>query len=151
MMETTLLSYGYIGLFIVSFLASTILPLGSEAMVSSLIIKNFNILHVVLVASIGNYLGSCTNYYIGRGGRLYVIQKYFRVTPAQLKHAERWFEKYGSWSLLFTWLPIVGDALPIAAGMVRLRFVIFSILVFIGKLLRYAALAYLVHTGKLLL
>jgi membrane protein YqaA with SNARE-associated domain len=151
MLESILLPYGYPGLFIASFLASTILPLGSEAFVLLLITKNFNIYYVILVASIGNFLGACTSYYIGFAGRLHVIEKYFGVSRSQLTRAEKWFTKYGSWSLLFTWLPIVGDALPVMAGIMELKFVMFSILVFIGKFLRYAALAYIVVAGKGLL
>lgn len=151
MLESVLLSHGYAGLFLASFLASTILPMGSEALVILLITRNFNIFYVVMVASIGNYLGACTSYYIGIAGRMHVIRRYFRGTPAQLDRAERWFEKYGSWSLLFTWLPVFGDALPVVAGMVGLRFMIFSFFVFTGKFLRYAGLVYLVYAGKGLL
>ena len=148
MVDTILLPYGYPGLFLASFLASTILPLGSEAFVILLITKNFNIYYVILVASVGNFLGACTSYYIGFAGRMHVIEKYFGVSESQLERAEKWFTKYGSWSLLFTWLPVVGDALPIMAGIMELKIVMFSILVFIGKFLRYAALAYIVVAGK---
>jgi membrane protein YqaA with SNARE-associated domain len=151
MLESILLPYGYPGLFIASFLASTILPLSSEAFVLLLITKNFNVIYIILVASVGNFLGACTSYYIGFAGRLHVIEKYFGVSRSQLTRAEKWFTKYGSWSLLFTWLPIVGDALPVMAGIMELKFVMFSILVFIGKFLRYAALAYIVVAGKGLL
>lgn len=151
MLESILLPYGYPGLFIASFLASTILPLGSEAFVVLLITKNFNVIYIILVASVGNFLGACTSYYIGFAGRLHVIEKYFGVSRSQLTRAEKWFTKYGSWSLLFTWLPIVGDALPVMAGIMELKFAMFSILVFIGKFLRYAALAYIVVAGKGLL
>lgn len=64
-----------------------------------------------------------------------------------MEHAQVWFEKYGSWSLLLTWVPVLGDALPVVAGMMKLKFGLFSILVFAGKLLRYGALAYLVYIG----
>ncbi|TFH42728.1 MAG: DedA family protein, partial [ANME-2 cluster archaeon] len=116
-----------------------------------LITKNFNIYYVILVASVGNFLGACTSYYIGFAGRMHVIEKYFGVSSSQLERAERWFTKYGSWSLLFTWLPIVGDALPIMAGIMELKFVMFSILVFIGKFLRYVVLVYILVAGKGLL
>lgn len=151
MLESLLIPYGYPGLFLASFLASTIFPLGSEAFVVLLITRNFNIYYVILVASVGNFLGACTSYYIGFAGRMHVIEKYFGVSSSQLERAERWFTKYGSWSLLFTWLPIVGDALPIMAGIMELKFVMFSILVFIGKFLRYAAIVYIVVAGKGLL
>ena len=143
------LTYGYPSLFLVSFLASTVLPAISEPFVFLLITKNFNIYSVVLVASVGNFLGACTSYYIGFAGRMHIIQKYFRFSD--LEKAEARFKKYGSWLLLFTWLPLVGDALPVMAGIMKLRFTIFSILVFIGKFLRYAVLAYLITAGKGLL
>lgn len=150
-LDSLLPTYGYPGLFLVSFLASTVLPLSSEAFVVLLITRNFNIYSVILVASVGNFLGACTSYYIGLAGRMHIIQKYFRVSDVHLEHAEGWFKKYGSWSLLFTWLPVVGDALPVMAGIMELKFTIFSILVFTGKFLRYAALAYMVTAGKGLL
>jgi len=142
-----LLPYGYPGLFLASFLASTVLPLGSEGVVILLIARNFNIFSVVLVATVGNYLGACTSYYIGLAGRTQLIGKYLHINASQMEHARVWFEKYGSWSLLLTWVPVLGDALPVVAGMMKLKFGLFSILVFAGKLLRYGALAYLVHTG----
>lgn len=151
MLESILMPYGLAGLFLASFMASTILPLGSEAFVILLISRGFNLFHVVVVASIGNYLGACTGYYIGLMGRTGVVEKYFGIPSARLEQAGTWFGKYGSWSLLFTWLPLVGDALPIAAGIMRLKFGIFSILVFAGKFFRYATLAYLVYAGTELL
>jgi len=146
-LESILLAYGYPGLFLASFLASTVLPLGSEGIVILLIARNFNIFSVVLVATVGNYLGACTSYYIGLAGRTQLIGKYLRINAAQMEHAQVWFEKYGSWSLLFTWVPVLGDALPVAAGMMKLKFGLFSILVFAGKLIRYGGLAYLVYVS----
>ncbi len=146
-LDSILLPYGYLGLFLASFLASTVLPLGSEGLVILLILRNFNIFSVVLVATVGNYLGACTSYYIGLAGRTQLIEKYLHINATQMEHAQVWFEKYGSWSLLFTWVPVLGDALPVAAGMMKLKFGLFSILVFTGKLLRYGALAYLVYRG----
>jgi len=146
-LDSILLPYGYPGLFLASFLASTVLPLGSEGLVILLIVRNFNIFSVVLVATVGNYLGACTSYYIGLAGRTKLIEKYLHINAAQMENAQVWFEKYGSWSLLFTWVPVLGDALPVAAGMMKLKFGIFSILVFAGKLFRYGALAYLVYRG----
>jgi len=146
-LDSILLPYGYPGLFLASFLASTVLPLGSEGLVILLIVRNFNIFSVVLVATVGNYLGACTSYYIGLAGRTQLIEKYLHINAAQMEHAQVWFEKYGSWSLLFTWVPVLGDALPVAAGIMKLKFGIFSILVFAGKLFRYGALAYLVYRG----
>lgn len=146
-LPANLLPYGYPGLFLSSFLASTLLPLGSEALVILLIAGGFNVFYVIMVASVGNYLGACTSYYLGLAGRMHIIAKYFRISDADLAHVEKWFNKYGSWSLLFTWLPVVGDAIPVFAGVTGFRFRVFSVLVFVGKFFRYAVLAYLVYAG----
>ncbi len=141
-LESVLLNYGYIGLFLASFLASTLLPFGSEWIILLLISSGFNIFTVVLVASTGNFFGACTSYCLGLKGRDYII-RYLRIKPDEIDRAERYFSKYGSYVLLFTWLPVIGDALTVVGGFLRMRFLIFSIFVFTGKFMRYLALAYL--------
>jgi membrane protein YqaA with SNARE-associated domain len=135
-------NYGYLNLFILSFLASTILPFGSEALVVALIYQGFNPLAVVIVATFGNYLGSCTTYYLGLKGRP-VLDKYLSPSHEKLKKSERLFKKYGVYTLLFTWVPGIGDAITMVAGLMQIPFRNFSILVFLGKFGRYFALAYL--------
>ncbi|VVB90300.1 SNARE associated Golgi protein [uncultured archaeon] len=137
-----LLNYGYPGLFIASFLASTILPFGSEGIVVLLVSQGFNAMTVVIVASIGNFFGACTSYYLGFMGRGY-IEKYLRIDRRELEKAEKYFTKYGSFVLLFTWVPLIGDAITVTGGLLKLKFKIFAVLVFIGKFLRYLAVAYL--------
>jgi membrane protein YqaA with SNARE-associated domain len=139
--ESLLLNYGYPGLFTASFLASTILPFGSEGILVYLISMKFNFMTVVLVATTGNFLGACTSYYIGLKGRGYA-EIMLRIGPGEIEKAEKYFSKYGSYVLLFTWLPLIGDVFTVASGILRLRFDIFSILVFTGKFLRYLAVAY---------
>ncbi|MCX9013066.1 MAG: DedA family protein [Candidatus Methanoperedens sp.] len=141
-LENMLLEYGYAGLFLASFLAATVLPFGSEGLVVLLVSKEFNAFSVVLVASIGNFLGACTSYYIGLKGRSY-IEKYLSIEPGEIRKAEIYFSKYGSYVLLFTWLPLIGDALTVVSGLLRLKFSIFSIFVFTGKFMRYLFVAYL--------
>lgn len=133
---------GYTYLFIASFLASTILPFGSEGIMLLLISRKYNIIALVIVASVGNFLGSCTTYYIGLKGRSY-IERYLKVQPKDIMRAEKYFSKYGSFVLLFTWLPIIGDVFTVTSGLLRLSFTTFSILVFTGKFIRYVVLAYL--------
>jgi membrane protein YqaA with SNARE-associated domain len=135
--------YGYISLFIISFLASTILPLGSEALVVLLIRTEFNFFLVVAIATIGNYLGACTSYYIGYKGRLDIIEKYFSISKTKLGKADIWFQKYGTYSLLFTWVPAIGDVITVSGGILKLDFKKFSFYVIVGKMLRYAAVAYI--------
>ncbi len=141
-LEGLLLSYGYPGLFIASFLASTILPFGSEGIVVLLISQRFNLLTVVLVASVGNFFGACTSYYIGLKGRG-LVERYLRIDAKDIEKAEKYFTKYGSFVLLFTWVPLVGDAITVAGGLLKLKFWLFSVLVFAGKFVRYMAVAYL--------
>ncbi len=140
--EGILLNYGYPGLFIASFLASTILPFGSDGIVVLLVSQGFNAMTVVMVASTGNFFGACTSYYLGLKGRGY-MEKFLRFDPNELKKAEKYFSKYGSFVLLFTWVPLIGDAITVTGGLLRLKFTIFAVLVFVGKLLRYLAVAYL--------
>jgi len=134
--------YGYLNLFILSFLASTVLPVGSEALVIALIHQGFSPFNVIMVATAGNYLGSCTTYYIGLKGRP-VLEKYISPSPEQLEKSERLFKRYGVYTLLFTWVPGIGDAITMVAGFTHVSFEFFSILVFLGKFGRYFAIAYL--------
>lgn len=135
--------YGYAGLFLTSFLASTVLPLGSEALLLLLIKEGFDPMYVVMVASVGNYCGACTTYYIGLVGRRDLIEKHLSISQQRLYNAEKWFTKYGAYSLLFTWVPIIGDAITAMGGIMKLDFKVFSVYVFLGKFLRYAVVAYL--------
>ena len=135
-------NYGYLNLFILSFLASTVLPLGSEALVVALIYQGFSPFTVIMVATVGNYLGSCTTYYLGLKGRP-VLEKYLSPSPEKLEKSEKLFKRYGIYTLLFTWVPGVGDAITMVAGLTQLPFRLFSILVFLGKFGRYFAIAYL--------
>ncbi|MCK4928387.1 MAG: DedA family protein [Methanosarcinales archaeon] len=140
MLETITL---YFSLFFTSFLASTIFPLGSEGLVVYLITQGHNIGIVVVIASIGNYLGACTTYLLGWVGREKYLEKYLRMKQSELERGEQIFEKYGAPILLFTWVPLVGDAIAAIGGIFKLNFVIFSVYVFIGKFIRYLAVAYL--------
>lgn len=141
--------YGYAGLFLSSFISSTILPLSSESVVVFLLASRFNPVLIVLVATVGNYLGSCTTYYIGRMGRG-ALRKYLKPDDSKLGNAEATFKKYGSPVLFFSWFPVIGDAFVMAAGLLKLDFMRFSLLVFTGKFLRYAALAALIlYFGRL--
>ena len=142
--ESLLLEYGYQGLFVASFLASTVLPFGSEGFLVFLVSRGLNVLAVILVASVGNFLGSCTTYYIGMKGRKYV-ERVLHVKPSDMEKAGKYFYKYGSYALLLSWLPVVGDLLVVMAGILRLRLATFSVLVFVGKFLRYLVVAYAAH------
>lgn len=146
-MHETLASYGLPALFILSFLASTLLPLGSEWLLVVLLLQNQEPLPAVTVATIGNYLGACTSYLLGIYGGDLLIGKLLRIDSAQRSRAETTFARYGSWSLLFSWLPVIGDPLCLVGGLLKVPFVKFSILVASGKALRYSAVAWLTLRG----
>jgi membrane protein YqaA with SNARE-associated domain len=132
---------GYIGLFVASFLAATILPLSSEVVLSGLLLGGFNPITLVCFATIGNVLGSITNYALGYWASLGVIKKWLKLSEEEFTRAEQRFKKYGLLSLLFAWVPLIGDPLTVIAGILRIRLLWFVLLVTIGKLLRYIVIS----------
>ncbi len=132
---------GLPALFVVSFLAATILPLGSEWLLVTLILQAYNVEQVVAVATLGNLLGACTTYAIGLWGSDFIMEKILRIDQGQFGRATRLYQKYGSWSILLSWVPVIGDPLCLVGGTLRLNFFLFSLLAFIGKLARYALIA----------
>lgn len=136
------MSVSLIGLFSISFLAATLLPAQSELGLSSLIyLESAPVLVLVLVASLGNTLGSVVNWAIGRGAAAYSHARWFPVSVEKLEKATRWYHRYGRWSLLLSWVPIIGDPLTLAAGVLKERFWPFLILVALAKTGRYAVIA----------
>src|SRR6056297_1592994 len=142
-MPDIFLEHTYAALFIVSFLAATLLPLGSEWLLVTLLLDGKSPALVVVIATIGNTLGGATNYLIGRWGSDWLIHKVLRVDSRQQLRAEDWFQRYGSLSLLLSWLPIVGDPLCLVAGTLRTSLLRFFVLVTTGKAFRYLTLALL--------
>jgi len=134
----------YLSLFSISFLAATILPLSSELTLAGLIAtSNYNSLLLLIVASFGNVLGSVVNWILGFYSRNLTTKKWFPFKDRQIESSSKWFDKFGKWSLLFTWVPIIGDPLTLAAGLLRVKFIEFLILVSIGKVSRYIIIFYL--------
>lgn len=139
-----LTAYGLWGLFTASFLAATILPLSSEVVLGYLLLQNFNVSGVVAVATTGNVLGSLVNYVLGRVGSRVLLEKIFRVSPDDISRARSRFKTHGTISLLLAWVPVIGDPLTVAAGMLKINFWIFLTLVSLGKFARYAVLSWAV-------
>lgn len=139
--------HSYTALFVVSFLAATLLPLGSEWLLIALLLGGKDPFITVVVATIGNTLGGATNYLIGRLGSSWLIRKVLRIDAAQQIRAESWFQRYGSFSLLLSWLPVVGDPLCLVAGTLRTSISRFFLLVTTGKALRYITLTLLTLHG----
>lgn len=134
---------GYGCLFILSFLASSLLPLGSEWLLVLMLIKGYPPLTSVLTATAGNYLGAVTTYLIGLRGGEWLISRILRISQEQQERARRQYRRFGVVTLLFSWLPIVGDPLCLAGGMMRTDFRLFTLLVASGKLVRYAIVAWI--------
>jgi membrane protein YqaA with SNARE-associated domain len=128
-------------LFLLSFLAATLLPIGSEWLLVALIIKGQAPETSVLIATLGNYLGACTTYAIGFWGAEFLTEKVLKINQPAQKRAQTIYKRFGLWSLLFSWLPLIGDPLCLVGGVLRLPFGRFSLLVFSGKLARYALVA----------
>lgn len=137
---SALAAYG--GLFLAAFLAATLFPAQSEAVLASLLaINHYSPALLILVAGIGNVLGSVVNWLIGRGIERYSAERWFPVSTISLERAGYWYRRYGWWSLLLSWLPIIGDPLTLAAGIMREPFLRFLLVVTIAKFARYIALA----------
>ena len=134
---------GYLSLFFMSFLASTLLPLGSEWLLVMMLAGGYDPLASVATATVGNYLGAVITYLIGIGGGTWLIEKVMRVSPRQQEQAQRYYHRYGTFSLFFSWLPIIGDPLCLVGGMLRVNFGLFTLLVASGKLVRYAVTAWI--------
>ena len=132
----------YGGLFLVALLSASILPLQSEAVLVGLLLSdNYPVWLLLTVASIGNVLGSLLNWYLGKYLQRFQQRRWFPVKPEQLEKASRWYLKYGKWSLLLSWVPIIGDPLTVIAGVLREPFLPFLLLVTIAKVSRYLVLA----------
>jgi membrane protein YqaA with SNARE-associated domain len=143
-----LVANGYPALFLLSFFASTLIPLGSEWLLVALIVHGFAPVPVVLVATAGNLMGACTSYGIGVCGSTFLVTRVLRMGENERANAERFFAKYGSWSLLLSWLPVIGDPLCVVAGMMKVGVGRFALLVVTGKAARYAAVAWATVEGR---
>ena len=133
----------YFKLFLISFLAATILPFSSEIVLTTMYLSNlFETYFLLIFASLGNILGSITNWYLGKKITIFQDRKWFPVSPNQLDRSQKYFQKYGLWSLLLAWVPIIGDPLTLLAGVLNVRFSLFLILVSISKISRYLFILY---------
>jgi membrane protein YqaA with SNARE-associated domain len=131
----------YIGLFVAAFGAATILPLQSESVLVGLLLAGEqSVSLLVLVASVGNTAGSTVNWILGRYIERYRQHRWFPVSEAALTRAQHWYQRWGKWSLLLSWLPLVGDPLTIVAGVLRERLSVVVLLVAIAKTARYLVL-----------
>lgn len=132
----------YVGLFVSALIAATILPMQSEAVLVGLLVEGSrHVVTLLVVATVGNVLGSVINWYLGRFALRFKDRRWFPASDNQLARAEAWYRRYGRWSLLLSWVPIVGDPLTVVAGVLREPFVSFLVLVTLAKGTRYVLLA----------
>lgn len=132
----------YTGLFLIALAAASILPLQSEAALAGLLLAGDQPAAVLIaVASVGNTLGAVINWYLGRCLERFRNRKWFPASPAALERAQNWYRRYGRWSLLLSWVPVVGDPLTVTAGVMREPLPTFVLLVAIAKTGRYLVLA----------
>ena len=135
----------YFQLFIISFLAATILPISSELVLSTMLLTDsFDKYLLLVVASFGNILGSSVNWYLGKKILIFKDKKWFPANERQIAKGEIYFKKYGIWSLLLAWVPIIGDPLTIVAGILRVKFFTFLLLISISKISRYIFLIFII-------
>lgn len=138
----------YLSLFTASFVAATILPAQSELVLSGLILAHrAPVWALVSVASLGNVGGSIVNYWLGRGLARFERARWFPVKREALDKAETFYRRWGRWSLLLSFAPIIGDPLTVVAGALRERFWVFLALVTISKVGRYLALVWAIQTA----
>jgi membrane protein YqaA with SNARE-associated domain len=132
----------YLGLFITAFGAATLLPLQSEAVLVGLLSTGkFQVAALIAVATLGNVLGACVNWLLGRYIETWQDKPWFPFRPEQIGRVQVHYHRYGRWSLLMSWMPIIGDPLTLIAGVMREPFPSFLLLVTLAKLARYVFLA----------
>lgn len=132
------------GLFAVAFLAATIFPAQSEILLAGMVLADRHpTWALVAVASAGNIAGSVVNWVLGRFIARLEGRRWFPVSREQVVRAERWYQRWGKWSLLLSWAPIIGDPLTVVAGVLREPLPIFVALVTVAKIARYVAVALL--------
>ncbi|MEM7173139.1 MAG: YqaA family protein [Pseudomonadota bacterium] len=135
-----MISTGYVSLFVSAFLAATFFPASSEVVLAGLAASGeFNHAWLLIVASAGNTLGSVVNWLLGRFCLRWQDRCWFPAKPETLEKASLWFNRYGVWSLLLSWVPIIGDPITLVAGILKVRFWTFLVLVAIAKTIRYLA------------
>ena len=132
----------YLLLFISAFISATLFPLGSEALFIYDITQGYSLVILLMVATLGNTLGSCVNYYLGLKGEAFCERKNY-IKKEKIEKYKALFDRFGFFVLLFSWAPIIGDPITFIAGILKYNFKLFFTVVLIAKFLRYALLAWL--------
>ena len=140
--------WGYLGLFFASFLAATIIPfLSSEALLSLMIVNQYNLGTVLLVATIGNWFGSLSCYYIGWLGKWNLIEKHLKIKVSTLERLKPKVDRWGAPLAFFCWIPVIGDPLAVGLGLFKTNPISVALWILIGKGIRYLVWAYITFSG----
>ncbi len=142
-----LVDYGYVGLFIACFLAATILPFSSDIVFGALIAAGLSIWPCIIIATLGNWLGGMTNYYLGRLGKIEWIEKYLKIKPEKIHKMQNWLENKGAYMAFFSFLPLIGDVMAVALGYMRANRTVVTVSMLLGKFARYVVVMLLVYYG----
>ena len=143
-----LLDLGYLGLFIGSFLAATLIPFSSDVLLIGMLAAGGNVVLTVLVASLGNWAGGMFSYWIGHLGKWEWIRKWFKIKPETLEKQHEKIDKYGAWLAFFAWLPGIGDVLAVGLGFYKVNVWKVAVFMLIGKSARFIGWAVLMHWIK---
>ena len=130
----------YLSLAFSAFISATLLPFGSELVLVGLLTQGYPALVLWGIATVFNTLGSVLNWYLGRQLLLSQHKSWFMFKPSQIEQASSQFQRWGLVSLLFAWLPVIGDPLTLVAGVLKVRLLWFVLLVGLGKALRYGVI-----------
>lgn len=132
-----LIKLGYLGLFIATLLAGSILPFSSEVVLSGVLAMGSNKVLCLIAATAGNFIGGMTCYYLGHLGKIEWMEKYLKVKDTDLQKAISFLQGKGAAMAFFTFVPLVGDLIAVALGYMRANILITSIFMLTGKFLRY--------------
>jgi|TARA_B110000263_G_C15175186_1_gene448860 membrane protein YqaA with SNARE-associated domain len=131
------IEWGYLGLFLASFLGATIIPLSSEIVLSFLILNGYDFKLSLLIATIGNWLGGLSSYYLGRLGRWETLERFFNLKKEKIHHLKTKIDKWGSTLAFLCWLPIIGDPIAVSLGFFRINYILVATWMLFGKIFRY--------------
>jgi len=143
-----LIEYGYIGVFIASFLAATILPFSSEVVLTGVLLGGASYLPCMTAATMGNFLGGMTCYWLGMAGKTEWIKKYLKLNEERLEKVKRWMKNKGAWMGFWVFLPGIGDFIAVALGFLRSNVWIVAVSMLLGKATRYWIWMELVYKVK---
>ena len=131
-------------MFFTAFLSATLLPMGSEAVLIYNVIQGYSVYLLFFMAVLGNTLGSYVNYFLGLKGEEYLVSKKI-LKEHKINQYKKHFDKYGGYTLLLSWVPVIGDGFTLIAGILRYNITKFFIYVFIAKFMRYFVLIVLYY------